>query len=120
MTLFFLNFRFEHDGSGAGNSAILTHPPEMQRHKNTSNQRNRDAVPDVPAQQSAGGHIVIKIENVAEGLHLARVGVEYQQNAGECEDDEQVKGDAAHAPGEFIFYGVAIDLGGMQVKENVG
>ncbi len=72
------------------------------------------------AQQFAERHVVLKIQNVAEGLHFARVVIKHQQDAGKGEDDEQIKSDAAHAPGEFVFYGVAIDLGGMQVEENVG
>ena len=71
-------------------------------------------------KQLSEGHVVFKIQNVAEGLHFARMVIKHQQDAGEGEDDEQIKCDAAHAPREFVFYGVAIDLGGMQVEENVG
>src|SRR5580700_9730387 len=46
--------------------------------------------------------------------------IKHQQDAGKGKDDEQIKCDAAHAPRELVLYGVAIDLGGMQVKENVG
>src|SRR5712664_3150739 len=56
VALLFLNFRFEHDGSGAGNSAILTYAPEMQRHENAGDQGNRDAMPDVRAQKRVGVH----------------------------------------------------------------
>src|ERR1700716_1826130 len=71
------------------------------------------------AQQLAEGNVIFKVKDVTERLHLCGVVVEHQQDACEGEYDEQIKSDAAHAPGKFIFDGVAIDLRGMQVKENV-
>src|SRR5260370_8082662 len=72
------------------------------------------------AQQNAERNIVMKIKNVAERLDLAWVVIKHEQDAGKSEDDEQVERDPAHSPCIFIFDGVAVDLGGMQVEENVG
>ena len=46
--------------------------------------------------------------------------VEHQQRAGENQRDVDVERHAAHAPGVVVAHGVAIDLGGMQVQEDVG
>src|ERR1700722_1157695 len=54
MALLFLDFRFQHHRCGARNAAVFAHAPEMQRHENAGDQRNRDAVPDVGAQQRVG------------------------------------------------------------------
>src|SRR6185295_7070450 len=54
--LLFLNFRFQHDRRRAGNAAILADAPEMDAHKDGSDEWNRDAVPNVGTQQSIGVH----------------------------------------------------------------
>src|SRR5437016_8577624 len=72
------------------------------------------------AQQFAEGHVVFEIEHISESLHFAGVVIKHQHDAGECEDDEQIKGDAAHAPGVAVANGVTIDFCGMQMQENVG
>src|SRR5437899_8115927 len=64
-------------------------------------------------------NIVLEIEYVAEGLHLARVVIEHQQHAGIGEDDEQVERDPAHAPRVAVAHGITIDLCWMQVQEDV-
>src|ERR1700690_3260308 len=51
VALLFFDFRFKHDWSRAGNSAILTNAPEMQGHEDAGDQGNGDAMPDVGAQQ---------------------------------------------------------------------
>ena len=51
---------------------------------------------------------------------LRRVVVKHQQDASKGEHDEQVKSDSAHPPGEIVFRGVAIYLGGVKMKKNVG
>jgi hypothetical protein len=68
----------------------------------------------------AEGHIVLEIEHVAKGLHLAGMVIEHQQHAGEGEDDEQIERDSAHAPGVAVAHRVAIDLRRMQMQEDVG
>src|SRR5260370_15612661 len=56
MALLFLDFGFEHNGRGPGNSAIFTHAPEMQGHKDAGNQRDGDAMPDVGTEKRVGIH----------------------------------------------------------------
>ena len=51
---------------------------------------------------------------------LRRVVIEHQQHAGEGQHDEEIKRDSAHAPGVAVADRVAIDLGRMQMQENVG
>ncbi len=72
------------------------------------------------AEQLAEGHVVLEVQDVAEGLHFAGVVVKHQQHAGEGEHQEQVKSDAAHTPGVAVAHRVAIDLGGVQMQKNVG
>ena len=58
--------------------------------------------------------------NVTVRLTLGRVVVVHQQHASDGEDDEQVKGDAPHAPGIAVAHRVAIDFGRVQMQKNVG
>ncbi len=46
--------------------------------------------------------------------------VEHQQHARKGQHDEQVKGNPAHSPGVAVADRIAIDLGGVQVQEDVG
>src|SRR5262249_15970314 len=71
------------------------------------------------AKQFAEGHVVLKIEHVAEGLHFAWVVVEHQKNAGKREHNKQVESDAAHSPGVPVAHGVGVDFGGMEMQEDV-
>ena len=71
------------------------------------------------AQQLAERDVVLQVENVAERLHLRGVVVEHQQDAGEGQHDEEVERDPAHAPGVAVADGVAVDLGRMQMKEDI-
>src|SRR5271154_5581442 len=48
---FVFDFRFEHHRRGTGNSAVLTHAPEVDAHENSRDQRNGDAMPDVGAKK---------------------------------------------------------------------
>src|SRR5260370_26979192 len=72
------------------------------------------------AKQFAEGHVVLEVQDVAERLHFAGVVVKHQQHAGKGEHQEQIEGDAAHAPGVAVAHGVAIDLSGVQMQKNVG
>src|SRR5439155_10837681 len=72
------------------------------------------------AQQFAEGHVVFEIEHISESLHFAGMVVKHQHDASERKDDEQIKGDAAHAPGVAVANGVTINLGRMQMEKNVG
>ena len=62
----------------------------------------------------------LEVQDVAEGLHLTEMVVKHQENTGKGEDQEQIKGDAAHTPSVGVAHSVAIDLGGMEMQENVG
>src|SRR5204863_5693786 len=72
------------------------------------------------AQQFAEGNVVFEVQHITECLHFAGVVVKHQQHTGKSKHDEQVEGDAAHAPGVAVAHRVTIDLGGMQMQENVG
>src|SRR5467141_4695164 len=72
------------------------------------------------AQQFAEGNVVFQVQHITESLHFAEVVVKHQQYAGEREHDEQIERDAAHPPGVAVAHRVTIDLGGMQMQENVG
>src|SRR5438094_4917989 len=72
------------------------------------------------AQQFAKGHVVFEIEHISESLHFAGMVVKHQHDASEREDDEQIKGNASHAPGVAVANGVTINLGRMQMEKNVG
>ena len=72
------------------------------------------------SQQLPKGHVVFQVENVPEGLYLGGVVVEHQQDAGKGQHDEQIEGDPSHAPGVVVGDRVAIDLGRVQMQEDVG
>src|SRR5437879_5360216 len=72
------------------------------------------------AQQFAKGHVVFEIEHISESLYFAGMVVKHKHDASEREDDEQIKGDATHAPGVAVANGVTINLGRMQMEKNVG
>ena len=46
--------------------------------------------------------------------------VKHKEHAGESQDNKQVKSDSAHPPGVAVADRVAVDLGGMEVEEDVG
>ena len=70
-------------------------------------------------EELAEGHVVFEVEDVFERLHLDGVVVVHQKHAREGEDDEEVEGDAAHAPREGVARGVAVDLRRVEVEEDV-
>ena len=72
------------------------------------------------AQQLAEGHVVLEVEDVAEGHNLGGVVVKHEQRAGEDQRDVDVERHAAHAPGVFVGHRIAVDFGRMQVQEDVG
>src|SRR5437899_12743407 len=72
------------------------------------------------AQEFAKGHVVFEIEHISESLHFAGMVVKHQHDACERKDDEQIKGNASHAPGVAVANGVTINLGRMQMEKNVG
>src|SRR5208282_2020364 len=72
------------------------------------------------AQQRAEGHITHQVNNVAVRLALGGVVVVHQQHAGKGQHDKQVEGDAAHSPGVVVAHRVAVDLGRVQVQEDIG
>src|SRR5438876_248183 len=43
----------------------------------------------------------------------------HEQDAGEGQDQEEIKRDAPHPPSESVADRVAVDFGGMEVEENV-
>ena len=71
------------------------------------------------SQQFAERNVMLQIQNVTKGQHLRRVVVEHQQHTRKRQHDEQIKRDSAHAPGEAIPHRVPIDLGRVQMKEDV-
>src|SRR5438132_2646202 len=70
-------------------------------------------------EQFAEGHVVFEIEHISESLHFAGMVVKHQHDASERKDDEQIKGNASHAPGVAVANGVTINLGRMQMEKNV-
>src|SRR5262249_40614471 len=71
------------------------------------------------AEQLAEGYVMLQVEHISKCLHLARMVVEHQQNAGEGQHDEQVEGDTSHSPGVAVTHRVAVDLSRMKVEEDV-
>src|SRR6185369_6566068 len=71
------------------------------------------------AQQLSKRYVVLKIENVPEGLHLGRMVIEHQEHASERQHDEKVESDPAHSPRIAVAHRITIDLGRVQVQENV-
>src|SRR5579859_158300 len=51
-----LNLGVEDDLGWAGDAAIFAHTPEVQNHKNGSDDGNADAVPDIGSEQRVGIH----------------------------------------------------------------
>src|SRR5579859_5854872 len=45
--------------------------------------------------------------------------IKHQQDAGDGENNEKIKSNAAHSPGVVVTDGVAVDFGGMEVQENI-
>ena len=62
---------------------------------------------------------MLQVEHIPECLYLGGVVIEHQQHAGEGEHDEEVERDSSHAPGEAVAYRIAVDLGRMQMQEDV-
>ena len=71
------------------------------------------------AQQFAERDIVFEIQHVAKRLHFAGVVIKHQHHARQSENNKQVEGDSAHAPGVAVAHRVAVDFGRMQVQEHV-
>src|SRR5207249_1281381 len=70
-------------------------------------------------QERSKRYVAHQINNVLVGLALGGVVVVHQEDAGDGENQEEVKGNAAHPPGKTVTHRVAVDLGRMEVKENV-
>src|SRR2546427_1344301 len=51
-------------------------------------------------------------------LFRSGVVVVHEQDAGEGQDDEEVKGDSAHPPGEAVAHGIAIHFGRMEDRKS--
>src|SRR5579859_6472212 len=45
--------------------------------------------------------------------------VKHQQDAGDSENNEKIKSNAAHSPGVVVTDGVAVNFGGMEVQKNI-
>jgi hypothetical protein len=71
------------------------------------------------SEQFSKRDVVFEIENVAKGVGFCRVVVEHQKDAGEGQHNKEVERYSAHAPRKRIANGVAIDLRGVQVQEDV-
>ena len=72
------------------------------------------------AQQFAERHIVFQVQHIPKRLHFAGMVVKHQQYAGKGKHDEQIKRDPTHPPRVAVAHRVTIDLGRMQMQENVG
>src|SRR6516165_6692545 len=71
------------------------------------------------AKQFAKGNVVLEIQNVAKRLDFAGMVIEHQKYAGEGQHNEQVEGNSTHAPGVAVTNSIAVDLGGMEMEEDV-
>src|SRR5262249_25324064 len=72
------------------------------------------------APQRAKRPIILQIDDVLQRLALRGVVVVQQQNAGERQDDEQVKRYGSHAPRVAESDRVPVDLCRVQMEEHVG
>ena len=52
-------------------------------------------------------------------LNLGGMIVEHQERARESQHDEEVERDATHPPGIVVSHCIPVDLGWMQVKEDI-
>ena len=63
---------------------------------------------------------MLEVEHIAKRLHLRRMVIKHQQDAGIGQDDEKIKRDPAHTPRVAVANGIPIDLRRMKVQKDVG